>query len=147
VLVAKRLGSETYPQPKQAAAQFSVVYVSDPTAYHQTQGSPSLLVVSGTINLQPGSRVKVEGMVTFVGSVAAGRAILSSPQDPGVIGNASFDVAQGSNYRTLNFIGFTDVQPAGPYTIGLFLDVNGSAGARIDSAGPSVLVLTEIPAS
>jgi hypothetical protein len=87
----------------------------------------------------------------MLGSIAAGRALLqvgdasNVPLPGSVVGSESFGITEGTNFRTPNLLYITpDALPAGPFTVHLILDVNGAVGARVDSAGASVLTLTEI---
>ena len=127
-----RKGLETYPQARQVSPSSTVVFVTSGAAYNQIQGNAPENIISASINLQAGSQVKVEGLASVVGSVATGRALLTSPSVSSVVSNESFGTTEGTNYRTLNFLGVTGPQPAGLFTIGLAIAVVGSAGARVE---------------
>lgn len=114
------------------------------TPYERVSGEPPLNIITASINLRAGSQVKVEGLAVISGTVSPGRAILTSPQVASVEALQSFGPTDAADFRTLNFLGVTAVQPAGLFTIGLSIAVDTGAGATIDSAGPTVLVLTEI---
>jgi hypothetical protein len=107
-------------------------------------GDPNHQIAVASINLSAGSRVKVEGLACFDGSVAPGRAILTAPAVSSVNASQSFGVALDLSFRTCNLLTMTDPQPAGLFTIGLSIEVVGDPGARIDIAGLTVLTLTEI---
>lgn len=141
-----RKGLETYPTATRNgnAGQPAISFATSATPYEQTSGQAPINIITASINLNAGSRVKVEGLTPFQGSVSSASAVLTSPNVPSVEAIQSF---APSDFRTLNFLGITDVQPAGPLTIGLAIAVPDGDGARIDSAGPIVLVLTAIPAS
>lgn len=141
-----RKGLETYPTSGRSgnSGQAAIAFATDATPYEQTDGQAPLSIITTSINLRAGSRVKVEGLAVVVGSVAPAQVILTSPNVASVESIQSF---APSDFRTLNFLGITDPQPDGPLTIGLSIAVQGGGGAIVDSAGPTVLVLTEIPAS
>lgn len=145
-----RYVSETYPTPRSESVspvQPAFAFDQNTTTYGVTEGDPPALIATANINLSAGSRVKIEGLASFDGAVAAGRAILSTPSLPElstVIGSQSFGVAEDLSFRTCNFLAVSDPQPAGPLTIGLTIEVTGNAGAHIDIAGATVLTLTEI---
>lgn len=142
-----RKGLETYPTPNRqsgAGQQGAIVFVTSSTPYEQTSGQAPINIISASINLRAGSQVKVEGLATMSGSGAPARVALTSPQVAGVEALKSF---APSDFLTLNFLGITAVQPAGLFTVGLSISIPSGNGAVIDSAAPTVLVLTEIPAS
>jgi hypothetical protein len=142
--IAGQKRGETYPQPREVPlAPVSPEFASaqSATPYTEVVGNPPTVIISTSITLQSGSSVKVEGMASFIGSVAAGKAILSSPSIAGVVSQESFGVG---DTRTCNYLAVTGPQPAGLLTIGLQVQVTGSAGAQIDNAGPTTLTLTEI---
>jgi hypothetical protein len=142
-----RYVSETYPTPRAesiAPVQPAFAFDQNSTQYSVTEGDPPLMIASASINLSAGSRVKIEGLASFDGAVAAGRAILSSSVIPNTLASqVSFDAADAS-FQTCNYLGMSDPQPSGPLTIGLFIEVSGNPGAHIDAAGSTVLTLTEI---
>lgn len=138
---------ETYPTRRAEGAapvQPAFAFDQNSTTYTVIDGDPNLQIASASITLSAGSRVKIEGLACFDGSVAAGRAALTSPLFSSVNASQSFGVAEDLSFRTCNFLSVTDPQPAGLVTIGLFISVVGDPGARIDIAGLTVLTLTEI---
>ena len=142
-----RYARATYPERARSlppAPSPSFAFDQNTNSYFQISGDPSVQIASATISLSAGSRVKVEALASVIGSVAPGRAYISTPSVDSLLGTQSFDIAVGSNYRTLNLLGLTDAQVAGPLTVVLFLDVDGNAGARVDGFGLTVLTLTEI---
>lgn len=145
-----RYKGETYPIAKeQPSPPVTPAFAFDQntTTYTVVEGDAPLQIASASIDLQAGSTVKIEGLAFFQGSVAAGSAGMTSPSAADVVvAGQSFTAAVGSNQRTCNYLAVTGPQPAGVLTIGLFIAVQGGAGAQIDFAGPTVLTLTEIPA-
>jgi hypothetical protein len=146
-------GTETYPTRIAEGAvtpQPAFAFDQNTTPYTVIESDPALLIASASITLSAGSRVKIEGLASFDGAVAAGRAFISSPSLPelsAVNGSQSFGVTKDLSFRTCNYLAVTDPQPAGLLTIGLNIEVTGDAGARIDISGATVLTLTEILAS
>lgn len=140
---------ETYPTRRAEGASASPAFAFDENsdAYSAVVGDANLQIASASITLSAGSRVKIEGLACIIGSVAAGRAVVTSPLFSTVNASQSFNAAAGSNVRTCNFLAVSDPQPAGLVTIGLFIAVTGSAGARVDASGLTLLTLTEIPAT
>lgn len=148
--VIGRNRGETYPVARPEGAvpvQRAFAFDQNSTSYTQIADAPFVQIAIATINLIAGSRVKVEGLASVIGSVAAGRAFISTSMIPGLVGSQSFGITDGLNFRTMNLLGITGPQPDGPLTIGLVIEVNGNVGARIDSAGMTVLTLTEILAT
>lgn len=142
--------SETYPTRRAEGAaptQPAFAFDQNSTPYTVIEGEPNLQIASASITLSAGSRIKIEGLACFDGSVAAGRAVLTSPLFSSVNASQSFGTALEDSFRTCNFLSISDPQPSGLVTVGLFIAVVGDAGARIDIAGLTVLTLTEIPAS
>jgi hypothetical protein len=150
IIGRRSYAGETYPT-RRAEGSVPVVpafaFDQNATEYTVIEGEPALQIASASITLSAGSRVKIEGLACFDGSVAAGRAIVTSPLFSSVNASQSFGVTEDLSFRTCNFLTVSDPQPAGLVTIGLFIQVTGDAGARIDIAGLTVLTLTEIPAS
>lgn len=146
-----RHAHETYPtrHPTSGGTVPAFAFDQNTNSYLITAGDPATQIASVIINLSAGSRVKIEGMASFDGAVAAGRAVLSTaslPELSGVVGSQSFGTTEDLSFRTCNYLAISDPQPAGPLTIGLNITVTGNSGARIASAGATVLTLTEIPA-
>jgi len=138
---------ETYPTRRAEGTpiiQPAFAFDQNATEYTAIEGDPNLQIASASITLVAGSRVKIEGLVCFTGSVASGRGVVTSPLFSLVNASQSFDVG---DFRTCNFLSVSDPQPAGLVTIGLFVTVLGNAGARIDAAGLTALTLTEILAT
>lgn len=145
-----RKGLETYPTSGRQSGSGqagAIAFATSTTPYERTGGQPPLNIITASINLRAGSQVKVEGMAAYTGSGAPARAVLTSPQVDSVEAIQSFAPSDSADYETLNFLGITSVQPAGLYTIGLSIAVVGDSGAAVNYEGPTVLVLTEIPAS
>ena len=122
----------------------AVAFTQNADGFNITQGDPAEVIASVTITVQAGSDVKLEALVSGLGSVAAGRAFLTCADVAGVISSQSFDAAAGLNYRTLNYLGIVNGLAAGPHTFDLVLDLNGAAGANFVSAGAVCFVATEL---
>jgi len=142
-----RRGSETYPVAKEQPAppaQPAFAFNQNSTAYTVIEGDAPLQIAVASISLSAGSRVLIEGLASFQGSVAAGSAgVTCLSAETAVVAAQSFDTATGSNQRTCNYLALTGPQPSGPLNIGLLIAVDGTPGARIDGF-TTVLTLTEI---
>jgi hypothetical protein len=139
---------ERSPQAAQPLGAFAF-YQSD-NFFTQVAGDPPLQIATATINVAPGSRIKVEAVAVVIGTVAPGIALLFSPEILIVVVSQSFDTPVGANNRTLNYLGVTDPQPGGPVTVNIDITVSvsgGPPGASVSNAGVTVLTLTEIPAA
>jgi hypothetical protein len=143
--VIGRRGGETYPERPGGGGGSggAFAFEQNSTAYSFGVGTVAQ-IASATINVSAGSRIKIEGLACFLGSVAAGEASLDTPSVSSVIATQSFDSSDGTNRRTCNYLGVTGIQPGGPVTVILNITVAGSAGAHIDSQGDTMLTLTEV---
>lgn len=141
-----RLAGETYPEPRSASSspQPATAFDQNTDAYTVTTGDPPLQIASASITVAAGSRIKIEGLASFDGFVAAGRALLSSPAVATVSASQSFNAADGLNFRTCNYLAVTDPQAGGPVTVALQLEVVGSPGSNVSSTSGTVLILTEL---
>jgi len=144
-----RYARETYPERSPQVPQPLSMFAFDQNTdnFNQVQGAGPLTIATATINVAPGSRIKVEAVACVVGSVAAGIAIIFTSAILSDVASQSFDTAPGTDHRTANYLGVTDPQPGGSVTVNLQITVSGAPGARVDQAGMTVLVLTEIPAA
>ena len=144
-----RYARATYPErsPRLAApfARFALDQTSN--AFSQIDGAPPIQIATATINVAPGSRIKVEAVAVVLGSVASGAAVLFTLAIPSVVAIQSFGIAQDSDTRTCNYLGVTAPQLGGSVTVSIDIGVSGATGARVDNIGVTVLTLTEIPAS
>ena len=150
IIGRRSYAGETYPTRRAEGAaplQPAFAFDQNSTPYTIIAGDANLQIASASIILSAGSRIKIEGLACFDGSVAAGRGVLTSPLFSTVNASQSFGVAGDLSFRTCNFLSVSDPQPSGLVTVGLFLAVVGDDGARIDIAGLNVLTLTEILAS
>lgn len=128
----------------------SFAFDQNVNSFHRVQGDPALVIAQATITLERAARVKVEAVAGFQGSVANGRGFITAVDAGGValpnlpIGSQSFSTTTGTNFRTCNLVGITDVIPAGTFTVKLTIEINGAATSTLDSASATLLMLTEL---
>lgn len=133
------------PVPPPTAPAFA--FDQNSTSWSHIMGAVNKIIATATITLQEGSSVRIDGSASFLASIAAGRAFLFAGDNTGAqlisLVSQSFTIGL---FGTLTYLGLLTGQSAGPLTITLVVNQNSSAGAKLDSAGENVLMLTEIPA-
>ena len=147
--VIGRKGGETYPERRSVGASSgfgAFAFDQNENSYQATSIGPSVQIATATINVAAGSRVKIEGLASFLASVAGGVARLSVPDlITDLVAAQSFGTTEGTNFRTLNLLGVTDPQSAGPVVVNLLISVNSGIGsAQVNDSGKTCLTLTEV---